>query len=349
LNTLLFRQFDRHLVARSRNGWFLPALAVVLGMAALHAQNPPPAQGGGDLDAVYTEGMAAFGKGDYPKAISDLETILAKAGEGAQLETVYYTLGAAYFNAGDYAKAVNALETYLKKYPQSQKRAETTFSLGLAALQAKDFAKAIAAFKSLEGDPAYAERALLNEANALRDSGKPDDAIQVLNKLLAQGVHSSETANGAMQLATIYAQKKQGEKAVEVMRKIRAATSMLDNVVRLNALAIELGDGFLKNSQPDQALACYRLVQSKPEVLRLQQARIDALQKKLDANLAATRGSDQGPRPCARERADPAGDRGNPEDGGRIREAARLRARPVAAVGARPFRSRQEMGSARRL
>jgi TolA-binding protein len=258
-------------------------------MAALHAQNPPPAQGGGDLDAVYTEGMAAFGKGDYPKAISDLETILAKAGEGAQLETVYYTLGAAYFNAGDYAKAVNALETYLKKYPQSQKRAETTFSLGLAALQAKDFAKAIAAFKSLEGDPAYAERALLNEANALRDSGKPDDAIQVLNKLLAQGVHSSETANGAMQLATIYAQKKQGEKAVEVMRKIRAATSMLDNVVRLNALAIELGDGFLKNSQPDQALACYRLVQSKPEVLRLQQARIDALQKKLDANLAAMR------------------------------------------------------------
>lgn len=233
--------------------------------------------------------MQAFGSGDYPKAISSMEAILAKAGEGAQLETVYYTLGAAAFNAGDYPKAIDALEKYLQKYPKGAKRTEALFSLGMSAMQAKDFAKAITAFKALENDPDYGERALLSEATAAKESGNLDGAIQVLNRLLAKGIHDPETANGAMLLAGIYAQKKDGGKAIETLRKIREQAMMLDNVVKLNALAIELGDGFLQGNQPDQALECYRLVQSKPEVIRLQQSRIAAMQKKLDANLASMR------------------------------------------------------------
>ena len=123
--------------------------------------------------------MQAFGSGDYPKAISSMEAILAKAGEGAQLETVYYTLGAAAFNAGDYPKAIDALEKYLQKYPKGAKRTEALFSLGMSAMQAKDFAKAITAFKALENDPDYGERALLSEATAAKESGNLDGAIQV--------------------------------------------------------------------------------------------------------------------------------------------------------------------------
>jgi TolA-binding protein len=129
----------------------------------------------------------------------------------------------------------------------------------------------------------------LNEATAAKESGNLDGAAEVLNKLLAKGIRNPETANGAMQLATIYAQKKEGEKAVEMLRKIREQTMMLDNVVRLNALAIELGDGFLEGGQSEQAMACYRLVQSKPEVLRLQQSRVAAMQAKLAENLNAMR------------------------------------------------------------
>lgn len=259
--------------------------------ALLHAQQPaaPAAGGGDDLTAAYSQGMQAFGSGDYAKAISSMEAILAKAGEGAQLETVYYTLGAAAFNVGDYPKAIDALEKYLQKYPKGEKRTEAMFSLGMAAMQAKDFAKAITAFKALENDPIYGERVLLSEATAAKEMGNLDGAVQSLSRLLAKGIHDPETANGAMMLAGIYAQKKEGEKAVEMLRKIREQTMMLDNVVRLNALAIELGDGFLQDNQPDQALACYRLVQSKPEVIRLQQSRIAAMQKKLDANLASMR------------------------------------------------------------
>lgn len=243
-------------------------------------------QGGEDpVTAAYSAGMIAFGSGDYPKAISSMEFVLSKAGEGAQLETVYYTIGAAAFNSGDYPKAIDAFEKYLQKYPKGEKRVGVAFSLGTAAMQAKDFPKAISAFKALENDPVYGERALLSEATASKESGNLDGAAQALTRLLAKGIHNTETANGAMLLAGIYAQKKEGEKAVEMLRKIREQTMMLDNVVRLNALAIELGDGFLGDSQPERAMECYRLVQSKPEVIRLQQNRIAAMQKKLDENL----------------------------------------------------------------
>lgn len=291
LNALLFRQTDRPLAERPGYRRFLPGLLILSVAALLHAQQPaaPAAGGGDDLAAAYSQGMQAFGAGDYAKAISSMEAILAKAGEGAQLETVYYTLGAAAFNAGDYPKAIDALEKYLQKYPKGEKRTEALFSLGMASMQAKEFAKAITAFKALENDPVYGERALLSEATASKESGNIDGAIEILNRLLAKGIHDPETANGAMLLAGIYAQKKDGEKAIEMLRKIREQAMMLDNVVKLNALAIELGDGFLQGNQPDLALACYRLVQSKPEVIRLQQSRIAAMQKQLDANLATMR------------------------------------------------------------
>jgi TolA-binding protein len=166
---------------------------------------------------------------------------------------------------------------------------DATNLLGQAALKAGNFDVAAATFKKLQGNPAYRQKALLNEATARKEGGNLDAAIPPLEALLAKGVSDDVTASGVMLLASVYAQKGEGKKAIEVLDKLREQTALVENVVRMNQLALELGDRLLKDGQPAEALACYRLVLSRDAVITLQNARIAKLQAEIEAKLQAVR------------------------------------------------------------
>ena len=62
--------------------------------------------------------MAEFQAGNYAKAATDLEALVARVEVTPQLEPVFYTIGSAYFNAGDYPKAIAAFKNYQAKFPK---------------------------------------------------------------------------------------------------------------------------------------------------------------------------------------------------------------------------------------
>jgi TolA-binding protein len=257
----------------------------------VRAQQAAPAtvKPANDLDSKYQEAMQAFNSGDYAKTIADLNVILSQAGEGAQLQSVLYTLGAAYFNSHQYPQAIDALKKFVTKYPQSTQREDAIFSIGQAAMAIKDFKTAEDAFKQLANSQNYRADAALAYANACKEGGQTGEAIDALSKMLAGGINDEATANAAMTLATLYADKAQGEKAISLLQQLRAHATLLDNPLRLNGLALQLGDDFLKREQPELALQCYQAVQSKEQIIKLSQQRVAALRKKVQDNLARMR------------------------------------------------------------
>src|ERR1700731_1344073 len=91
-------------------------LILALAVTRAFAQKGASSSGGADLAQLYSQGMAEFQAGDYAKAATDLEALLAKAEFSPQLEPAFFSLGSAYFNAADYKKAITAFKNYQSKF-----------------------------------------------------------------------------------------------------------------------------------------------------------------------------------------------------------------------------------------
>jgi TolA-binding protein len=233
--------------------------------------------------------MDAFAKGDYAKAAASMQTIIDQAAPDSPLETVYYTQGAAYFNQKDFPKAIDALQKFVAKYPKAPKANDATFFIGQGQVELRDVAGAARTLAPLEANPEYRERVELLMGTAFKDAGKLDDAVATLKKLTDGGLRTPAAVNGAMVLAGVYTQQGKPDEAIALMKSVRKRSDLLDNVIRLNAVAIQLGDELLQKDKPEEALACYSIVQSRDELIAQQQDRLASMQKQIDANLVAVR------------------------------------------------------------
>ena len=235
------------------------------------------------------EATKAFLFGDFKKAIENLDKVIALAPPQFPMETVHYTLGAAYFNSEQYPVAVEKLKDYLTRYPKGPHVVDATYSMAQAAYLAKDYAEAAADYRRLEAFPKFREQAMLYGGMASKEAGQIDDAIATFKKLISPEIRTSNSANGGILLASLYIQKAESAKAIEVLQELCKKAALLDNVTRLNSLAVELGDGLLRLEKPKEALDSYKVVRSREEVIQFQSERITALQKAIEQNLAAFR------------------------------------------------------------
>ncbi|MDR3404165.1 MAG: tetratricopeptide repeat protein [Chthoniobacter sp.] len=241
------------------------------------------------MATAFNDAMAAFQAGDYATTASKLEGIVSKAGEGAQLESVYFTLGAAYFNLADYPKAKDTLKKYLTKYPQGARVMDATFSLAQASLQTNDYREAAAQFAKLAGVPQYHEQALFYGAVALKEDKRIDEAIKLLESLIQPEIRSSVGIRGATVLAGLYGEKKQTEKTVWVIGRILQRSDLVENLAQLNSMIVELGDNHLAAGRQAQAVAVYRMVRTRAQIIRFQDDRVTNLSKQFTDTVAAMR------------------------------------------------------------
>jgi TolA-binding protein len=257
--------------------------------AAIAQQTPAAAGDGGEMSRLYTQGMAEFQAGDFAKAAADLETLTTKAEATPQLEPVFFTLGSAWFNAGDYKKAVAAFKNYQSKFPNGAHAAEVSYALAQSNLLGKNYADAATQFSALEKDPRMRDQALFWAAIANKDAGKIDNAITTLEKLTGGELKTTTAARGAMLLAQLYAQKGDAAKTIALIKKLHDRIALVENIVELNAITVELGDQLYGKKFYGDALECYRAAYPREQIVRLQNERLAAMQRRLDENLAIAR------------------------------------------------------------
>ena len=306
-----------------------------------------------EMANAYNAAMLAFNQGNWPAAVSGLEKVIAmvtEPKEQAKIGSIHYTLGAAYFNAKDYPKAIEALTTFLKKYPADPRVGDARLAIARSTFLKKDYAGATALFAALESVPALREMALEAQAQCYKELNQPDGEILIYEKLIAPEIKTVSQANGASRLAQLFLQKKDSTKALDLVNKLHARISLVDNVVALNSLTVTLGDEFAEAKSYPQALAAYRAVRTRDEVLAFQRLRIAAMEKRMAANLETARGNAQNYMAAtgAQHRHQSRRGRRYPA-AGRIRETAGLHARHPLSYGESVVRLGQEVGSDRRL
>ena len=191
-----------------RNG-ALGATILFLGMAAIASGQDAP-----DLATAHSQAMAEFQAGNFAKAATELEALVARVEVTPQVEPIFYTIGSAYFNAGDYPKAIAAFKNYQAKFPKGAHAAGVAFAIAQSNLLSKNFKDAAAQMAALENDPQLREQALLFEAEAFKATGKNDEAIRALEKLAGTEIRTNDAMRGATMLAQLYAQKGDGAKAL---------------------------------------------------------------------------------------------------------------------------------------
>ena len=192
--------------------------------------------------------MAEFQAGNYAKAATQLEALVARVEVTPQVEPIFYTIGSACFNAGDYPKAIAAFRNYQAKFPKGPHAGSVAFAIAQSNLLNKNFKDAAAQMAALENDPQLREQALLFEAEAFKAAGKIDEAIRALEKLAGKEISTANAMRGATMLARLYAQKGDGAKALRTLEAIHQKIALADNIIELNALTVELGRQVLQQA-----------------------------------------------------------------------------------------------------
>ena len=269
-----------------------PRLALLLlapAWAALAQQNPAPSTPEADAAAAFNAAMRSFAQGNYREAAEGLSKVLATVSDPkakARLGPAYYTLGSAYFNIPDYPKAVEIFKKYLEMYPNGERTLEVRLAIARASFLNKDYEPAIKLYQELEVIPPLREQALHMESLAYKELGRPDDQIRVLERLIGGEIKTAVQANAAVALAELYADKDAG-KAAETLALLRPKTTLVENLIALNAVSVKTGDKLAEEREYQKAIAVYRTVLSRDEILKTQAARIAALGVQIEAGLKA--------------------------------------------------------------
>lgn len=272
----------------------LAFLALLLGVGSVRAQAPNTAAA--EMTETHNAAMAAFNSGNYAAAAAGLEKLIAMIVdpiERAKIAPLFYTLGAAYFNAKNYAKAVQTFETYIAQYPRAERVGEARLAIARAMFMGKDYEHAARKFAELESTPALRDMALSAQAECFKQLKRPDEQIRILEKVIQPEIKSAPQANAGVTLAELYLEKNQTDKVLALANVLHARVALVDNVVALNAMTVKLGDELAQKKAFTQALAAYRIVRTREQVIAFQTARIAEMEKRMQDNLDRSRGSPQ--------------------------------------------------------
>ncbi len=244
---------------------------------------------------AYNGAIEAFTAGKWLEAAAGFESAIKMIldPKAAQLAPLYYMAGASYFNGADYGKTIDTFKLYLQKFPAAEKIVEVKLGMARAYLRSKKFDEAISAFKELETVPALRDESLLSQAQAHRENGKVPEATAALEKLITPDITRVAQAGGAITLAELYAEKKEARKAVALLQKLEIKTDLIENPVGLNGLAVKLGDDFLDGGEFAEALAAYRTVRSKEDVLKILRGRTSRVEAFMESRRKAALGNPQ--------------------------------------------------------
>jgi TolA-binding protein len=138
--------------------------------------------------ALLALGDIAFAARNWKDAEQNLSGYVSGSGEIPSADDALLKLGIARQRLADHAKAIEAFDALLKSHPKSVHRLQAIFERGQSLLETKHTPAAEATFEAVLADGAdsrFAPYALNHLATIAMSAGRPDQAADRLEKLLA--------------------------------------------------------------------------------------------------------------------------------------------------------------------
>lgn len=264
---------------------FACSLLVSFPAARLAAQEPPPAPAApaapATLNRLFSEAEAAFGTKDYDTAVAKIQELLQALGtnKDAPLELLYFNIGLGYLLGDKPAEAEAAFTDCLKRFPKGEYASRCYLGVGRACILQNTPEKkerAIDALKLAAQDPKYRSEAGLWLGQVYSDLGRREEAMAVFKSLMGSDIRSPQQTTAAVEVIGLLAETGKLEDLTAYLDRLSNQAGIRDAIAWYANQVIVQGDELVGTQAYDAALAIYRSVPPRAQILEIQKNALEA-------------------------------------------------------------------------
>jgi tetratricopeptide (TPR) repeat protein len=267
----------------------------VIPVSRLEAQTPPAAPAApaapvapvapATLNRLFGEAEAAFTAKDYLTAVAKIEELLMALGDNkdAPLELLYFNIGLGNLLAGKPVEAEAGFTEHLKRFPKGEYASRSYLGVGRACIdQATPEKKerAIEALKLAAQDPKFRSEAGLWLGQVYTDLGKREEALVVFKSLMGSDIRSPQQT-AAVEVIGLLADTGKIEDLVLYLDRLSNQAGVRDALAWYANQVIVRGDELVGAQAYESALAIYRSVPPRSQIVEIQKTALDAQRKDL--------------------------------------------------------------------
>lgn len=238
------------------------------------------------LNRMFTEAEAAFGTKEYDKAVGKIEELLKALGpnKDAPIELLYFYLGLGNLLGGKAPEAEAAFTNCLKQFPKGEYASRCYLGVGRACIiqdtpEKKELA--IQALKMAAQDPKYRSEAGFSLGEVYIDLGKRDEAMVVFKSLMGSDIRSPQQTTAAVQVIALLADTGKLEDLVNYLDRLSNQSGVRESIAWYSNQVIVRGDELVEAQQYESALAIYRTVPPRAQILEMQKAALEVQRRQV--------------------------------------------------------------------
>lgn len=251
----------------------------------VEAQAPPAAPAApvapATLNRMFNEAEKAFSDQQYDTAVSKIQELLKMLGDkkDAPLELLYFNIGLGQLLGGKNAEAETAFTECLKRFPKGEYASRCYLGAGRAAMlqdtpEKKE--RAVEALKIAAQDPKYRSEAGLWLGQAYNDLGRRDEALTVFKSLMGSDVRTPQQTNAGVEVISLLADSGKLEDLVLYLDRLINQAGVRDALAWYTNQVIVKADDMVSHQAYDSALAIYRSIPSRSEIIEIQKTAIES-------------------------------------------------------------------------
>ncbi len=275
----------------------LVGAALFAGLAATSmAQDPPAAPAApaapaelispAAINRLFNEVDAAFSSKDYASVISKIGQLLKALANtpDAPFETLYFNIGLANLLANKAPEAEVAFLNCLKRFPKGEYASRCYLGAGRACtMQGTEEKKlqSIELLKNAAADPKFRSEAGLLLGQVYTDLGKHDDALKVFRSLMGSDVRTPQQTTAAVESVTLLADGGSVRDLIAYLDRLSGQAGVRDALAWYVNQMLVLGDELVSKQSYESALAIYRAIPPRSQIIGTQTLALDEMRREL--------------------------------------------------------------------
>jgi len=256
------------------------------GLKAQDSPSPVTAVAPATLNRMFTEAEDAFAAKDFGAAVTKIQELLKLLGNNkdAPLELLYFNIGLGYLLGDNYAEAEAAFAECLKRFPRGEYASRCHLGAGRAAILQDTDEKKLRAIDSLRiaaQDPKYRSEAGYWLGQVYSDLGRRDEAMTVFKSLMGSDIRSPQQTTAAVEVIGLLADTGELEDLIAYLDRLINQAGVRDALAWYTNQVIVRGDELVNATNYNAALAIYRSVPPRSQILATQKSALESQKRDL--------------------------------------------------------------------
>jgi tetratricopeptide (TPR) repeat protein len=244
------------------------------------------------LNRLFSEAEAAFTAKQYDTAITKIEELLRLIGPGkeAPYELLYFNIGLANLLGGKLPEAEAAFQDCIKRYPKGEYTSRCHLGLGRASMLQQTPEKkeqAVSALKLAAMDSKYRSEAGLWLGQVYTELGRHAEALKLFQSLMGSDVRTPQQTTAAVEVIGLLSDAGKLEDLTAYLDRLSNQAGVRDAIAWFANQIVVRGDELVSNQSYAPALAIYRSVPPRSQILEIQASALEAMRK--DRKMLETR------------------------------------------------------------